>query len=291
MYICYNKCGDIMKTCLVLEGGALRGIYTMGVLDTFLEENIEVDCVIGVSAGTLFGINYVSKQPKRVLNYNLEYAGNKDYMSLRSFIKTGNIINEKFCFHDLPDKLYPFDYDTFDKSKTKFYSVVTNVLTGLPEYIEIRNSRKQINVMRASGAMPIISEIVEINGNKYLDGGIGDSIPVQKAIDMGYDKIILIPTRPIDYRKHKTKMLPYKLKYKNYKNFLKTVENRPNMYNSEVEKIINLEKDNRIFVIRPTKHIKIKHMETNKNKIQAMYDLGVNDTKKKLNDLKKYLEK
>ena len=145
--------------------------------------------------------------------------------------------------------------------------------------------------MRASGAMPIISEIVEINGNKYLDGGIGDSIPVQKAIDMGYDKIIVIPTRPIDYRKHKTKMLPYKLKYKNYKKFLNTVENRPSMYNSEVEKVINLEKDNKIFVIRPTKHIKIKHMETNKDKIQAMYDLGVEDTKKKLNDLKKYLEK
>lgn len=281
----------MMKTCLVLEGGALRGIYTMGVLDTFLDENIEVDCVIGVSAGTLFGINYVSKQPRRVLNYNLEYVGNKDYMSLKSFIKTGNIINEKFCFHDLPDKLYPFDYDTFDKSKTKFYSVVTNIETGLPEYIEITDSRKQINVMRASGAMPIISEIVEINGNKYLDGGIGDSIPVQKAIDMGYDKIIVIPTRPIDYRKRKTNMFLYKLKYKKYKNFLNALKNRYIMYNNEVEEIIKLEKNNKIFVIRPSKHINIKHMESNKDKIQAMYDLGVYDIKNKLNDLKKYLEK
>lgn len=280
-----------MKTCLVLEGGALRGIYTMGVLDTFLEENIEVDCVIGVSAGTLFGINYVSRQPKRVLNYNLEYAGNKDYMSIKSFLKTGNIINEKFCFHDLPDKLYPFDYDTFDKSKTKFYSVVTNVETGYAEYIEIKNSRKQIDVMRASGAMPIISEIVEINGKKYLDGGIADSIPIKKAIELGYDKIIVIPTRPIDYRKQKTKMFPYKLKYKKYKNFLNTVENRSNMYNEEVEEIIKLEKANKIFVIRPTKHIKIKHTETNKEKIKSMYNLGVKDTKERLDDLKNYLEK
>ena len=147
-----------MKTCLVLEGGALRGIYTAGVLDVLLENNVEIDTVIGVSAGALFGINYVSKQKGRCLRYNLENAKNKHYMGFYSWLTTGNIMNEEFCFHKLIYETDPFDFETFNQSKKKFYAVVTNIETGKPEYIQIKDSKKDMEYLRASGSMPFVSK-------------------------------------------------------------------------------------------------------------------------------------
>lgn len=279
-----------MKTALVLEGGAMRGIYTAGVLDKLLEENLKIDAVIGVSAGALFGVNYLSKQHGRAIRYNKKYIKDKNYMGLYSLVKTKNIVNQDFCFNKLINELDPFDYKTFDKSKIKFYATVTNLKTGKAEYKEIKNVKSEMDYLRASGAMPLVSEIVKIAGNEYLDGGMADSIPVLKAKEMGYDRIIVVLTRPITYRKKKSPTFPYKLYYKNYPNFLKTVNNRYKEYNKIVEEIIKLESKKEIFVIRPSKFIKIKRLEKNITKVEAMYNLGYTDTEKQIKNLLEYLK-
>jgi len=278
-----------MKTILVLEGGALRGIYTAGVLDVLLENNIKVDAIVGVSAGALFGINYPSKQKGRCLRYNLENAKNKNYMGFFSWITTGNIMNKDFCFNKLVYETDPFDFKEFKKSKIKFYAVVTNIDSGKPEYIEIKDIEKDMEYLRASGSMPIVSKIVEINGKKYLDGGISDSIPIKWALKQGYDRVVVVETRPKEYRKKESSLLPYKLFYRKYKEFIKTIQNRPKDYNKTKEYIQTLE-NKKVFVIRPSKTVKIKRIEHNKEKIQEMYNLGVEDANNKLKDLKNYLK-
>ena len=281
-----------MKVGLVLEGGALRGIYTAGVLDVLLKSNIKVDKIIGVSAGALFGVNYKSNQPGRALRYNKKYCNNKNYMSYYSFFTTGNIVNREFCFDKLVNELDPFDYETYSNNNIDFYATVTNLETGKAEYHLIKDIRneKDSEYLRASGSMPFVSRIVEVDGKKYLDGAIADSIPVDKMLTMSVDKIIVVPTRPIDFRRRKKTAIFNKLKYKKYPNFVDKLSNRYKMYNEEVERIIDLENQGKVFVIRPSRFVNIKRLEKNPEIIQEMYDLGVSDTKSKLKELKKYLE-
>lgn len=279
-----------MKTLLILEGGGLRAIYTAGVLDCFLKNNIKVDAVIGVSAGALFGINYLSKQQGRVIRYTLENANNKDYMGISSWIKTGNIMNKDFCFNKLIYETDPFDFKTFNKSKIEFYVTVTNVETGKAEYKRINDIEEDMEYLRASGSMPIVSKIVKVNGKKYLDGGISDSVPIKWGLKNGYKRIIVVETRPKTYRKKKSKLLPYKILYKDYPRLVKTVKERYNIYNKTKTYIEALEEENRVFVIRPTEYIKIKRIENNKDKIQEMYRLGLKDANERLKELKKYMK-
>ena len=203
------------KTVFVLEGGAMRGLYSAGVLDVFMKKGISTDAIYGVSAGALFGINFKSKQIGRAIRYNLKYAHEKNYMGLYSLITTGNIMNEKFCFDRIVNELDKFDFDTFNTSPIDFYAVVTNVETGKAEHVKITDSRAQLEVLRASGSMPFVSKIVEFEGSKYLDGAISDPIPLRKALDEGYEKIVVVLTRPENYSKHKEN-LPYKWIYKKY---------------------------------------------------------------------------
>ena len=277
-----------MSIGLVLEGGAMRGLYTAGVLDVFLENNIKVDGIIGVSAGVLFGVNYLSKQKGRAIRYNKKFAKDKRYMGMRSFLTTGNIINKDFAYYEIPTKLDIFDEETFEKSDTDFWATVTNIETGEAEYIKLEKPIDQMEVLRATSAMPIVSKIVEWDNKKYLDGGVSDSIPVEKCKSMGYDKIIVVLTRTIEYRKKKSSSAIAKIKYKEYPKLIKTMENRYKKYNETVEKIIDMENKKEIFVIRPSKDLKIKRIEKDVDKLQAMYDLGVSDCKKQLEDLKEY---
>ena len=281
-----------MKIGLLLEGGAMRGLYTVGALDVLMKNDIKVDGIVGVSAGALFGLNYKSKQPGRALRYNLSYCKEKNYMGWYSFFTTGNIMNKEFCFDRLINELDPVDYDTFNKSEEEFWAVVTNMETGKPEYIKVDDlkDKNQMEVLRASGSMPFVSKPVEINGKKYLDGGTADSIPIDKMMEMGFDKIIVILTRPQGYRKEKGNQSLAKIKYRKYPEFIKTIENRYLMYNEELDRIENLEKENKIFVIRPSRKVDIKRIENNKNRIQEMYDLGVKKKKKKINKLREYLK-
>jgi len=278
-----------MKIGLVLEGGAMRGMYTAGVLDVFMENNIEVDGIIGVSAGVLFGVNYLSKQKGRVIRYNKKYIKDKRYMGIRSLITTGNIINKDFSFYEIPFKLDVFDDETYKKSKTNFYATVTNVGTGKPEYIKLDSVFDQMEVLRATSAMPFVSKMVDLNGHKYLDGGISDSIPVDKCKELGYEKIIVVLTRPAQYRKKKPNSKLAKIKYSKYPNLINSINNRYKNYNDTVEKIIDMENKKEIFVIRPSKVIDIKRIEKDEKKLQEMYDLGIEDGRKKLEDLKEYL--
>ena len=279
-----------MSIGLVLEGGAMRGMYTAGVLDVFLDNDIEVDGIVAVSAGVLFGVNYLSKQKGRSIRYNKNYAKDSRYMGMKSLITTGNIINKDFAYYELPQKLDVFDEETYKKSKTSFFATITNIETGKAEYVKIKEPLKEMEVLRATSAMPFVSKIVELDTGKYLDGGLSDSIPIDKCIELGYDKIIVILTRPIDYRKKKPKEFMARLKYKKYPNLVNTINERYKNYNETVEKIIDLESKKEIFVIRPSKIVKIKRIERNKEKLQEMYDLGVEDCKSRISELKKYLE-
>ena len=279
------------KIGLVLEGGAMRGMYTAGIIDTFLEENINIDTIIGVSAGALFGINYLSKQKGRVLRYNKKYANDKSYMGIHSLITTGNLVNTEFAYHKLPMELDPFDEKTFRKSKTKFYATVTNVETGKAEYIHITDTHKQIDAFRASGSMPFVSQIVDYDNNKYLDGALADSIPIKKMQEMGCDKIIVVLTQPANYRKRSFPTFFANTYYKKYPALANSINTRPQQYNESLDYIEKLEKNNDIFVLRPSKNTKIKRVEKNVDKIEEQYNLGVSDCKANLSKLKKFLEK
>ena len=278
-----------MKIGLVLEGGAMRGIYTAGVLDIFMDNNIKIDGIVGVSAGILFGVNYISKQKGRVIRYNKKYVKDKRYMGIRSLITTGNIVNKDFAYYEIPFKLDIFDEETFEKSETEIYAGVTNIETGKSEYIKIENVLKQMEVMRATSAMPFVSKIVDIDGKKYLDGGISDSIPVNYCKRLGYDKIIVVLTRPIEYRKKKTSKLPAKIIYKKYPNLVNSINSRYRNYNNTVEEIIRMENNKEIFVIRPSKLINVKRIEKNVDKLQEIYNLGIEDCNNNLNRLKYFL--
>lgn len=278
-----------MSIGLVLEGGAMRGLYTAGVLDVFLDNNIKVDGIIGVSAGVLFGVNYLSKQKGRGIRYNKKFAKDKRYMGMRSFLTTGNIVNKDFAYYEIPTKLDIFDEETFEKSDTDFWATVTNIETGEAEYIKLEKPIDQMEVLRATSAMPLVSKIVEWNNKKYLDGGVSDSIPVEKCKSMEYDKIIVVLTRTIEYRKKKANSLLAKTKYKKYPKLVRIMENRYKKYNETVEKIIDMENKKEIFVIRPSKDLKLKRIEKDVDKLQAMYDLGISDCKKCLEELKEYI--
>lgn len=280
-----------MKVCLVLEGGAMRGLYTAGILDALVDTDIKIDCIIGVSAGALFGVNYKSKQKGRVLRYNTKYANDKRYMGLHSLITTGNLVNTEFAYHELPTKLDIFDEEEYSKSKTDFYAVITNINTGKAEYKKIINAIIQVDELRASGSMPFVSQPVKIDDNYYLDGALADSIPVLKAKEMGYDKVIVVLTRPKEYRKKKHSPLMAKLFYKKYPNLVEAINTRYKQYNDTLDIIEELEDKKDIYVFRPSTDLKIKRVEKNKSKLEAMYNLGLKDFKDNLKSLKKYLKK
>lgn len=278
-----------MKIGLVLEGGALRGLYTAGVLDCFLKNNIQVDGVYASSAGAMFGINYISKQQGRVLRFVKKLSSDKRYMGFKSYLTTGNIINKDYSYYKLPMYEDPFDELTFQKNYIPFYASLTNVETGQAEYKEILNTQKDVEYLRASSSMPFLSKIVKIKSKKYLDGGLADSIPLKICQKNNYDKIIVILTREEDHIERKNNQLLTKIVYHKYPNLVKIINNRYKEYNSLITEINKLAADKQIFLIRPSKHIEMKSLERNNDKLQSMYDLGLNDANKLLNDLKKYI--
>lgn len=281
------------KVGLVLEGGSMRGMYTAGVLDIFMDEGIKVDGIIGVSAGALFGPNYFSKQRGRVIRYNKRFCKDRRYMSFLSFLLTGNIVNKKFAFYDVTTKHDLFDNDTFIENNTGYYVTVTNVETGKAEYLETKDILKDMEMLRASSAIPFLSRMVEIDGKKYLDGGIADSIPVLACKKMGYDKVVVVLTRPIEYRKKPFNPKLVKimsLRYKKYPAFIDTLKKRYKMYNKTVDTIIEMENKGELFVIRPSEPINVKTVERNPNNLQAVYDLGIKDCKNRVEALKEYLK-
>lgn len=287
--------GDIVtkkKIGLVLEGGSMRGMFTAGVVDTFMDENIHIDGIIGVSAGALFGPNYFSKQRGRVIRYNTRFCKDRRNMSLFNFLFTGNLVSKQFAFYDITLKYDLFDNETFIKNNTGYYATVTNVETGQAEYLEMKDIVKEMEILRATAAIPFVSQIVELDGKKYLDGGVGDSIPVLQAKKMGYDKIIVVLTRPLNYRKKPLSSMMLKLlnmKYRKYPAFIQAMTDRHIRYNQTVEMIQRMEKQNEIFVIRPSLPITLKTIERDPEKLKEVYQMGIRDCVNQINQLKDYL--
>lgn len=280
-----------MATGIVLEGGAHRAIYTAGVLDVLSENKIHFDGVIGVSAGAIHGCSFVSGQIGRSINYTLKYASDKRYMSFYSLITTGNMVGEQFCYHDLPEKLFPFNHDAFEASPSAFYVTCTNLQTGKAEYIHCEELRNKMPYLRASASMPFVSRISKIENNEYLDGGIADSIPVRAFQNMGYNKCVVVQTRAAGYVKKPNKLtwLAYFM-YRKFPRFIEAIKNRHIMYNNELADIEKMQKDGQIFVIRPSKLIKISHTEKNKQVLSEVYELGRQDAQNALPKLIKFLE-
>ena len=280
-----------MKIGLVLEGGAMRGMYTAGVLDTFLDKDFWVNGIISVSAGALFGVNYPSRQKGRAIRYNKKFISDKRYISFKSLVSTGNIVNKDFAFYEVPFKYDVFDNKTFKESDIDFYVAVTNLQTAQAEYVKLTDPLAQMEVLRATSAMPYVSRPVDIDGIPYLDGAIADSIPVEQMQKLGYDKIIVILTRTLDYRKSKPMTWIAKWFYRRYPHFADAVNQRYAMYNQQVENVIKLAEEGDIFVIRPSVDLKIKRIEKDPNKLQAMYELGIKDMQLQWKNLLDYLNR
>lgn len=279
-----------LHTGLVLEGGGIRGIYTAGVLDCFLEENIQIDALFGVSAGIVNGINYISGQKGRSLKVNIDYIKDKRYLSFYSLLTTGDIFGVDFCYNILPNKLIPFDYQAFQNCQTKCFAVVSNLVTGHAEYKLCRDMHKDLDYIRASASLPLVSRTVNINGSPYLDGGICDSIPLAASIRHGYKKNIVILTRPYGYRKSPSHMLPAVAHtYRNYPKFVQAYKARHIHYNHALEFVAKQEAKGDAFVLRPSKLLKVNRLEKNPDRIRAMYRLGYYDAKKAILKLKKFL--
>lgn len=281
-----------MKTALILEGGGMRGLYTAGVLDILMKNDIYTDIAVGVSAGALFGINYKSKQIGRVLRYNIKYAGNPSYTGWKSLLKTGNLMNKEFWFEEIPFKLDPMDCETYRNNKTEFHAVITNLQNGKAEYKSIFDLENEecMEYLRASGSLPFCSKPVIVNGIPYLDGGIADSIPLKEYFENGYEKAIVVLTRPKNYRKNGD-IHGANLFYKKYPEFVKTLSNRNKVYNEQCDYVESLEKEGKILVIRPSEFVDISRTETDRKIMQQMYDLGIKDAENKLNKIIDYLDK
>ena len=279
------------KTGLVLEGGGFRGIYTAGVLDVFMEEGLNFDGLIGVSAGAIHGCSFISGQKGRSIRYYRKYCGDPRFMSIRSWLTTGNVVGVDFCYHELPEVLDKFDDEAFMKNPSHYYVVCTNVETGKPEYIRLTDMRKEIDYLRASASLPYFSKMVEIDGKKYLDGGCADSVPLEAFENLGYGRNVVVLTEPEDYRKKPELRLLAKTVYRRYPDFARALVNRHESYNNMLDMLKEKERQGSIFIIRPSEHMDIGRMESDVNKVQAAYDLGVKDAKARLAALRDWLSK
>lgn len=280
-----------MKIGLVLEGGGMRGLYTSGVIDVMLDHGFEPDVVCGTSAGVTFGVNLLSKQRGRVLRYNKRFVGDRRYISLHSWLTTGNMINKDFAYGLLPRELDPFDEETFEKSKAEFYATITNMRTGQAEYVRITDTWKQMDVIRASASLPIICQPVEWQGEKYLDGGLADNIPLDKCLELGCDKVIIVLTRPIDYVRNDHIAPLCRLAFPRYKALLRTIEQRNDQYNARIQQIRKLEQEGKLFIIRPSEDRPVGRLEKDPEKLKALHALGVQDAQKQWRGLEEYIGK
>lgn len=275
---------------LVLEGGGFRGMYTCGVIDVFMENGICFDEVVGVSAGAAFGCNIKSKQIGRALRYNKRFCQDSRYSGLKSFIKTGDLYNKEFAYGIVPTILDPFDTKTFRENPLKFTVVCTDIHTGNPVYHEIQNGdATDIEWIRASASIPIVSKPVKLDGYELLDGGVSDSIPVNWMLERS-DKTVILLTRDKSYHKEPMKYIHLlKKAFKEYPNLQKALENRYIVYNKTLDEIEQLEREGKVFVIRPSKPIACAMIEKDPNHLQEIYDIGRRDALHYLEDLKKYL--
>ena len=281
------------KYGLIMEGGAMRGMFTAGVMDILMQNEIHFDGAIGVSAGAAFGCNYKSNQIGRVLRYNKKYCRDPRYCSIRSLIKTGDLYGAEFCYSTISYELDIFDSEAYFNNPMEFYVVCTDVETGKPVYRNcITGLVEDLTWIRASASMPIASKVVEATGVKLLDGGISDSIPLKYFESIGYNKNVIILTQPKGYIKKPSKALPLiKTVLKDYPNVYKTMENRHNDYNEIIKYIEEQEEKGNVLVIRPPEKLPVGRVEHNPEKLQITYDIGVKAALEQLEKIKNFIKK
>ena len=277
---------------LILEGGALRSLYTSGALDVLMKYNVEAERVMGVSAGALTGMNYIAKQPKRTAKINIENCNNSRYIGLKALRKEKGIIGYDYLFNDISKDKYPFDYETFKNSKQKFISVVTNCEEGKTEYVEKNDCKGELEeifkVVQASSSMPLCSKMVKIGNNHYLDGAVSMPIPVEYAIKNGYNNIVVVLTRDRNYRKpeiSKRMKALYKHVYGKYPKLVEKLCTMPERYNKIKEELNRLEKEGKIIVIAPEKPVTVSRLEKDKEKLRELYKEGTHDMEKMIDKI------
>lgn len=276
---------------LILEGGGLRGVYTAGVLDAFIEAEVEFSSVYGVSAGSCQGCSYLAKQKGRGLRTNIDYVGDPEYFGMRSLLKTGDFFGVDMCYDKIPNVLDPFDYDAFEEYEGKFYAVVTNLETGQAEYLRVSNPRKHMWMIRASSSLPLLSRTVIVKGKPYLDGGIGDSIPVKQSVADGNSKNVVILTREEGYRKEANPMLPLiRMRYRKYPAFIETAKNRHISYNDTLDYLEAEAEKGNVFLIRPKEKVEVDRLEKDKDKLMRLYEIGYEDGKNAIQGLAAFMQ-
>ena len=282
-----------MKKGLIMEGGAMRGMFTAGVIDVLLENDIEFDGAIGVSAGACFGCNYKSKQIGRTIRYNMKYCRDKRFCSLWSWIFTGDIYGADFCYRELPTKLDIFDTETYINNPMEFYVVCTDAETGKSLYKKCeRLDETEMEWMRGSASLPLVSRIVEVDGYKLSDGGMADSVPIKYFEEIGYDRNVVILTQPKGYIKEKNPLIPImKRKLKKYPKLVEAIANRHVIYNETTKYIFEKEERGELFVFCPKEKLPIAHMEKDPAVLKKTYDLGRMAALERLDEIKEYLNK
>lgn len=275
---------------LVLEGGGMKGVYTAGVLDFFLDKEIEFSSVYGVSAGACNMCSYLSKQRGRARDVTLDYLDSRRYCSLESLITTGDLFNVQMCYHLIPEYLNPYDYETFDRYRGKAYSVATDIVTGEPKYFRIRDMKADIDKIRASASLPLVSRNVKIDGGLYLDGGISDSIPLQRSVVDGNRKNVVILTKETGYvRKPSSRSVLLKLRYLRYPKVAELMAWRHVHYAAQTAYVERMRKNGQVFVIRPKKDIGVGRVEKSLGKLTELYWQGYEDAGRCHGELMEFL--
>lgn len=281
-----------MKKGLVLEGGAMRGLFTAGIIDVMMEAGIEPDGLIGVSAGAAFGCNYKSRQPGRAIRYNMRFAKDPRYSGIWSLLKSGDYFNAEFGYHVVPKEYDIFDIEAFERNPMAFIVVCTDVETGQAIYHKVDHvDFDELEWLRASASMPLASKVVEVGGHKLLDGGVADSIPLAYAESIGYERNVVILTQPEGYVKKHSRLMPLmRIGLRKYPEMVKAMDQRHLMYNRELEFVSQAEREGRCLVIRPKQKIPIGHISHDSENMRQVYDMGRDMGKEKLNDIKAFYE-
>ena len=279
-----------MKTALVMEGGAMRGMFTCGVIDVFLENGITFDGAAGISAGAVFGCNFKSRQIGRPVRYNKKYCRDPRYCGFRSLLKTGDLFGADFCYRELPEILDPFDSKTFAENPMAFYAGATNVETGKCEYHLFTDGKGEDMLwFRATASMPIVSRPVRIGGHEYLDGGISDAVPYAFMEQQGYDRNVIVLTQPGGYRKKPKAAALMRLFLRRYPRLCEAMEHRHEMYNREMEDLDRMEANKTALVIRPPEALGIRHTTKDPDELERVYQIGRKDAEKRLPEVRQWL--
>ena len=277
---------------LVLEGGAMRGLFTCGIIDVMMAHDLWPDCLVGVSAGAAFGCNYKSRQIGRAIRYNKRYARDVRYSGLRSLLTTGNYFNAEFAYHTVPHVYDVFDDDTFCRNPMKFFAVCTDVETGQAVYRQLDEAGDETyDWIRASASMPLVSRVVRIGAYKLLDGGVADSIPLQFMESLGYERNIVVLTQPEGYRKGHNRLMPLlRLGLHSYPRMLKALDERHIMYNRQLDYVKQAEDERRCFVIRPDAKIPIGHISHDPEEMERVYEMGRQTAESHLSQIRQWWE-